>query len=280
MTLSRPAQVTLGAVGVAALGAGSAILLGGIIGLAWWSWRRRPGREPVTRFRRTRAALVAAGLVIIAVGAAWRLTVAIHPVPSCTPPSGALPAARSDPLGASVVAQKAATWPETGLGVLYAEATGGRVCSSTSEDYYVALHEDYLGGARALNMGDITLSPGFSISRAQLTTLAAHEARHRTEWAILTVIGGPLAFPVAYGIDNFFFPGARNHFERWAGLESGGYGHEGTGPVLGPAQLAVLAVLAAIIVAAVLVIWHRRARARSRSPAIAARTSTARARSR
>jgi hypothetical protein len=266
MTLSRRAQVTLGVGGAAALAAGSAILLGGILGLAWWSWRRRPGRQPVTRLRRTSAVLVALGLVIIAVGAVWRLTVAIHPIPTCTPPSGALPEARSSPLGASVVAQKATTWPETGLGLLYAEATGARVCWSTSADYYVALHEDYLGGARAMNLGDITLSPGFNISREQLTTLAGHEAGHRKQWAILTVIAGPLAFPVAYGIDDFFFPGPRNHFERWAGLHSGGYSHEGTGPVLGPAQLAVLGVLAAIIVVALLAGWHRRAPARSRSP--------------
>ena len=83
----------------------------------------------------------------------------------------------------------------------------------------------------------------------------------------MTVIGGPLAFPIAYSIDDFFFPGSRNHFERWAGLESGGYSHEGTGPVLGPAQLAVLGVVAAIIVVALLAAWHRRASMRSRSRA-------------
>jgi hypothetical protein len=54
------------------------------------------------------------------------------------------------------------------------------------------------------------------------------------QWAVLTVIGGPLAFPVAYGIDDFFFPGSRNHFERLAGLEQGGYAHVGTGPVQVP----------------------------------------------
>jgi hypothetical protein len=109
--------------------------------------------------------------------------------------------------------------------------------------------------------------PGFNISKEELQTLNSHEAGHRTQWAILTVIGGPLAFPVAYGIDDFFFPGPRNHFERWAGLKAGGYSHEGTGPVLGLAQLAVLGVLAAIIVVALPAAWHRRApQARSRSP--------------
>jgi hypothetical protein len=96
-----------------------------------------------------------------------------------------------------------------------------------------------------------------------LKTLIGHEARHRAQWAVLTVIGGPFAFPVAYAIDDFFFPGSRNHFERQAGLESGGYSHEGTGPVLGPAQLATLGVLAGIIVAALLAARHRRASTRS-----------------
>ena len=117
-----------------------------------------------------------------------------------------------------------------------------------------------------LNVGDILLTPGFKMSKAELRTLIGHEAQHRAQWAVLTVIGGPLAFPVAYGIDDFFFPGSRNHFERLAGLDAGGYApHMGTGPVLGPAQFAVLGALAAIIVVALVGARHRRASARSRS---------------
>jgi hypothetical protein len=77
---------------------------------------------------------------------------------------------------------------------------------------------------------------------------------------------GPLAFPVVYGITNFFFPGARNPFERLAGLEAGFYAPSGTGPVLGPAQIAVLSGLAVVIVAAPVVVVRRR-RAAKRSPA-------------
>jgi hypothetical protein len=246
------------------LGAVIAVLLAGILGLAWWLWwRHRPGGEPVARFRRGRVVLVAAGLVIIAVGAVWRLTIAIQPVAACSPPGGAQASARSGGFDASLLAQQVATWPETGIGLLYARAGGARVCVSVAADYYVAVHADYLGGVRAMNMGDITLTPGFNISREELRTLVGHEARHREQWAVGTAIGGPLAFPVAYGIDDFFFPGARNHFERWAGLGSGGYSHEGTGPVLGPAQLAALGVLAAVIVGALLAARHRRASARS-----------------
>lgn len=115
-----------------------------------------------------------------------------------------------------------------------------------------------------MNVGDIVLTPGFGYTRKELTAVAGHEARHRAQWAVATAIGGPLAFPVAYAIDDFFFPGSRNHFERQAGLESGRYSHSGSGPVLGPAQLATLSVLAAVILA-LLAARHRRASTRSRS---------------
>jgi hypothetical protein len=84
------------------------------------------------------------------------------------------------------------------------------------------------------------------------------------QWAIGTVIAGPLALPVAYAVDEFFFPGSRNHFERWAGLDTGGYSKSGTGPVLGPAQIAVLSALAVIVVLAPFAVRYRRAAARSR----------------
>ena len=261
MTLSRRGQVTLGGV--------IAVLLGGIIGLAlwlWWSWRHRPGGQPVARFRRVRIAVVAAALVIVAVGAVWRFAFAFQHTPACTPPGGAQAATRSGGFDVSLVAQQAATWPETGIGLLYSRVNNARVCLSRAADYYVAVHARP-PGAKALNLGDILLSPGFKVGKGALRTLIGHEARHRAQWAVLTVIGGPLAFPIAYGIDDFFFPGPRNHFERLAGLKAGGYAHVGTGPVLGPPQLIALGALAAIIVVALLAAWHRRASARSRSGA-------------
>jgi hypothetical protein len=254
MTLPRGARMMLGAV--------SMVLLGGILGLAWWSWRHRPGRAPPVRsLRRTRAVLVAAGLLVIAVGAAWRLTIAIRPVSACSPSGGALSAS---PLTPSVVAQKAATWAETGIGILYSQADGARVCWSRSANYYVAVNADSIAGSSAMTMGDVVLTPGFDIPRKNREALASHEARHRPQWAVMTVIGGPLALPVAYAVDDFFFPGSRNHFERQAGLESGGYRSSGTGPVLGPAQLATLSALAASIAVAPFVVRHRHASARPR----------------
>ena len=258
MTLPRRAQLTLGALGM--------VLLFGILGLAWWLWRHRPGCQPATRLRRVRAALVIAGLVIIAAGSAGRLATAFQSVPACSPPGGAQ-AARSGHFDVSLVAQEAATWPETGIGLLYSRARNSHVCLSRSAHYYVAPHADNIAGTRAMTLGDIVLTPGFDISREQLRTLVGHEARHRAQWAVGTLIGGPFAFPVAYAIVDFFFPGSRNVFERQAGLGSGGYRHSGTGPVLGPAQLATLGILAAIIVVALLAARHRRATASSRSRA-------------
>lgn len=265
MTLPRRAQMTLEALGM--------VLLFGILGLAWWWQRHRPGCEPTTRLRRVRDTLVLAGLVIIAVGAVVRLVTAFQPPPDCSPPRG-VQAARNGRFDIALVAQEAATWPETGLGLLYARTRDAHVCLSRSAYYYVAPHADNIAGTRAMTLGDIVLTPGFNISREQRRMLVGHEARHRAQWAVGTAIGGPFAFPVAYGIVDFFFPGSRNLFERQAGLGSGGYRHSGTGPVLGPAQLATLGVLAVIIVVAMLATRHLRATARSRSRADTPGTGT------
>jgi hypothetical protein len=252
MRLSPRAGMTLGASG--------ATLLAGVLGLAWWLWRHRRGHEPAVRLRRTRAILVAVGLLFIAVGAVWRLVIFIHPVATCSPPGGS-PAVSS--LNAAVATQKVATWPETGIGILYSQVDGARVCWSRSANY-VAVNADNIAGASAMTIGDAVLTPGFNIPRENREKLVAHEARHRVQWAIGTAIAGPLAFPIAYAIDEFFFPGSRNHFERWAGLDTGGYSKSGTGPVLGPAQIAVLSVLAVIVVLAPFAVHYRRAAARSR----------------
>lgn len=254
MALSRRAELTLGAC--------SALLLAGILGLAWWLWRHRQRHEPrAVRLRRTRAALAALGLLVIAVGALWRLVIAVTPVPECSPPDGPLPATA---LTAQVVAEKAATWAETGIGLLYSQANGAQMCFSRAQNYYVALNAEHIAGERFVAVGDVVLKHGFEMPRQDLEALVEHEARHRTQWAVGTVAGGPAAFPVVYGITDFFFPGARNPFERMAGLESGGYGTTtGVGPVLGPAQLAVLATLGAGIAATPFAVRFRRARARS-----------------
>jgi len=253
MALPRRAQTTLGLV--------CSIALGGMLGLLWWWRRHRGGHQPPVRYRRVRVALVGLGLVTIAVGTVGRLTVVVHPLASCSPPGTTVAVGRRNAVSDLALAEKAATWPETGIGLLYAEADGAKICSSSSSDFYVGVHAA-LFAFRSTNVGDIVLSPSYEDPQER-KAVAAHEARHRPQWAVATIIGGPLAFPIAYTVDDFFFPGPRNHFERLAGLDAGGYSHEPTGPVLGPAQIAVLAVLGAGIAVALVRVRSRRASART-----------------
>ncbi|WP_277453432.1 hypothetical protein [Janibacter sp. DB-40] len=88
--------------------------------------------------------------------------------------------------------------------------------------------------------------------------IARHESRHVDQWAIGTVVGGPLALPTAYYLDSLLFPLSRNHFERAAGLEDGGYEIP---PDFGPSPLWPPLVLS---LALLVVILRRRVRWASR----------------
>src|SRR6266487_846307 len=98
MTLPRRAQLTLGAL--------SMLLLLGMLGLAWWAWRHRPG-------------------------------------------------------------QQVATWPETGIGLLYGQTNGARICLSRHEDDYVAVNAHHIAGSSAMTVGDIVLTPGFTMNKQE-----------------------------------------------------------------------------------------------------------------
>ena len=252
MTMSRRTGLAVGAL--------SWVLLAGLLGLAWWGWRHRPGHEPrPVPLPRTRRVLVGLGLFAVAVGTVWQLVTALRPVPECVSP-GPLPA---NTVTTWVAAQKVATWPETGLGVLYSQATGAHICFSRVANYYVAVNENHILGSRAMTIGDVVLKPNINIPPQNMLDLVAHESGHRAQWAVGTVLAGPAAFPVAYAVVDFFFPDERNPFERMAGLETGGYTSYLSGPVFGPGQLAVLGALAAVILV-LLVVWLRRFRRRSR----------------
>jgi hypothetical protein len=69
----------------------------------------------------------------------------------------------------------------------------------------------------------VQFGPDISPSTADAERLARHETHHLDQWAVFTLGGGPLAFPVSYYTDTAFFPGSRNHFERAAGLSDGNY---------------------------------------------------------
>jgi MYXO-CTERM domain-containing protein len=65
---------------------------------------------------------------------------------------------------------------------------------------------------------------------------------------VLTVIGGPLAFPAAYYVDGAFFPFSRNHFERAASLTDGGYsGPPDKKPAPLPGAVAAIAVVLLLV---------------------------------
>ncbi|WP_433020034.1 hypothetical protein [Kribbella sp. CA-294648] len=148
----------------------------------------------------------------------------------------------------------------TGLALLAAKSAGMRECTgppltvtfwqpprvsgggSTVGDVFVAwMPTDYqmsslLQGARGFGLAAeghgllaqerqqyLRYGPNISSTRANEAQLGRHESRHTDQWAILTIIGGPLAFPAAYYADGAFFPFSRNHFERAASLTDGGY---------------------------------------------------------
>lgn len=250
---------------------GSALLLGGLLGLGWW-WRRvrhqpfgrRSPGEPRSRAQRVQLAVVIVLLAIVGVGIGWRSKVAFQTVATCRAPSGEKTTSPYRGANAVIVAEKVITWPETGIGMLYGDVAGASLCWYQPADYYVDFHSGTFAGARIMNVGDVTLAPPFNTAVQSGKAVADHEARHRSQWAVVTAIGGPFAFPILYGALDFFFPGARNPFEKLAGLESGGYQHTGVGPVIGWPQAIVLVLAAALIAA---LVWRRVRRRRAGPPA-------------
>jgi len=221
------------------------LLVAGIVGALWW-WSK--GRHAPVRPAAVRVVQgVVAGLAVAAilVGTAWRTVTDLGDAPVCAAPPGE-EWGSSDTvvdLTASVLAQKVATWPETGLAMLYADARGLTVCRYAAADYYVGVVAKAEAGKRTVNFGDMVISPRFPTVPSEAAALAEHESHHRPQWAVATLLAGPAAFPVAYGVDDFFFPGPRNHFERLAGLELGGYVYEGSGPVLQGGQITVIVLV-------------------------------------
>lgn len=254
------------------LSGGCAVVLGGLGGLAWWGLRqrRRPSGVPDAsqgRFRPAGLAAIVVLLAIVGVGVGWRSDVAARGVAQCAESPGV--AARH--LNAELLMEKVVTWPETGVAMLYAHAIGSSLCRYPPADYYVDFHSGRLLGTRTMNVGDAVLAPPFDTAVHRGEAVADHEANHRPQWAVATVVGGPFAFPIIYGIDDFFFPGDRNHFERLAGLESGRYRHTGYAPVLGWPQIGVLIAVGALVALVV----YRRLRRRHRARPAARPHSTA-----
>lgn len=137
-----------------------------------------------------------------------------------------------------------ATAPLTGVAYGYAKARGMGLCGVGPITVAFLPRAASTSGTTLGGVFLTRVQPKLTEKRAE--ALASHESRHVTQWTVLTLLGGPLALPVAYSIDEVFFPGSRNHFERDAGLGKGGYspppGH-GPQPLWGPAAAIGLILL-------------------------------------
>jgi hypothetical protein len=82
-----------------------------------------------------------------------------------------------------------------------------------------------LRGAAALTVGDVVLTPGNADFLLRRPRLLAHEGRHSWQYAaclglpMIPLYGVAAAWSYLRGGDF----GVHNAFERWAGLEDGGY---------------------------------------------------------
>lgn len=140
--------------------------------------------------------------------------------------------------------------PVSGAALLYGLGKGGEVRQGDNGTTAVVLND---GVVRAGTMfGTVFLTDQhMDVGSPRTQRLAEHEARHADQWAAFSLVGGPAAFPALYALDEAFFPGAFNHFERQAGLDDGGYDTPSDCPSLaGRLTLASLALLAGSAVAA------------------------------
>lgn len=138
------------------------------------------------------------------------------------------------------------TAPVTGIAYHYADTRGGGLCSA---DSVTVAFVPSAASDTALTVGDVFVT---GLREQQARELAEHESAHVNQWAVLTLAGGPVALPVLYSLDEALFPGARNHFERAAGLVEGNYAPPAE---FGPdPQWDQLAAIAAVVL---LLFWRR-----------------------
>ncbi len=226
----------------AVFGVAIAAALGGILGIGGYLVMRRRGT--LARHPRIKAIAAGAGSLVLIVGLVARGTAAVVPVASCQVTDLNLTA---EPTAAptTTTLENVATAAPTGLALIYAAASGATMCTAQTGELVAARDQGFVAtvGKGAI-IGEVFLS--WNLPEDQDPALAAHENRHVAQWTVSTVIGGPLAFPVAYSVADFFFPGGRNPFERDAGLAAGQYDpNTPFAPVLGTPQIAVLLLLAA-----------------------------------
>ncbi|MDF1602103.1 hypothetical protein PZ894_00930 [Nocardioides sp. YIM 152315] len=234
------------------------ILAFGLLGLLAGLWHVTHGRRsahPTCRGcrRRRRVALAGtsalAGLVLLGAGMATDQLMNGPGLPSCGPELPTHTTARLDGSGTAeaggvwLTARQVLTAPVSGLARHYVDDRGGGLCKG---DSMTLAFMPSAASESSFAVGSVVLTRDKSEMRekGQWKALASHESRHVTQWAVLDLIGGPLAMPVLYSLDEALYPDSRNHFERAASLVDGGYPHpEDFGPRPQWAKVGVIGML-------------------------------------
>lgn len=221
----------------------------GIVGLAAMlpSVRARRARRAARcavcrRHQKLRRVVVAVLAVILLAGVITRVSLS-NGVPSRCDATHQVAAATTGMPTAWRVTRDVVTAPLTGIVDAYAAARGMWVCSRGATSVAVLPHAAGTGGATGTTVGDLLIvhGPG-TLAPEHAAAVGRHESRHTGQWTVFTMLAGPFSLPVLYGMDEAFFPGARNQFERAAGLHDGGYARpSGFGPA--PQWGAVAAIL-------------------------------------
>lgn len=213
------------------LGVLAAFLAFGLLGALVGCWHVARGRKPADhtcRGCRQRARLVRggtfllAGLVLLGSGMAVDQQAGDSGLPPCSAESPELTSGWHQ-------ARQVVTAPVSGLVRGYVHDRGGGLCEAGSMTLALL---PAAASDSGVAVGSVVLTGDESpIGEEDGAAMARHESRHVTQWAASTLAAGPLAMPLLYALDDTFFPTSRNHFERAAGLEDGGYPHpDGTGP--------------------------------------------------
>jgi hypothetical protein len=191
------------------------LLCGGLVGLALAAVRSVRGNRPA----RCRVLLVLTGVLAQSLCAGYFL---IATVAADAAPCAGLAGTGTTGDGWRA-ARSAVNAPVSGAAMLYAAAVGGQSCVVGSEGITVtAVPSGYARGGTIY--GTVFLTDRTSKkATARIARLSEHEAKHATQWAVATLLAGPVAFPAVYAGDESLFPGAHNQFERLAGLADGGY---------------------------------------------------------
>lgn len=205
------------------LAAIAAFLAFGVLGLLVAGWRvareRTPAGPACARCRQSRRLRWAgtgllAGLVLLGSGMAVHQQANEEGLPPCSAEPPAVSTGWNQ-------ARQIVTAPVSGLVRGYVHDRGGGLCEAGSMTLALL---PAAASDSGVAVGSVVLTGDESpMGQKGGKAMARHESRHVTQWATLTLAAGPLAMPLLYALDDAFFPTSRNHFERAAGLEDGGY---------------------------------------------------------